>query len=154
MRKLYMIRLQNGNSVVLQADDEQQALEYAGLRADGSELTEEMRASGEDVDKADVQLLMMESGLGPQNYTIRELNEFHCSFILNDDGTFVASLDGEESLDEFYMDYPELDAAESERSDLIGEPEFEDGVRIQSQQEKQLIEAAVLKERTRLTAIL
>lgn len=85
-----MIRLQNGNSVVLQADNEQEALEFAGLRADASPLTEHMKARGEDADPAEVQLLMMQSGLGPQNCTIRELNEFHCAFNLQDDGTFSA----------------------------------------------------------------
>jgi hypothetical protein len=155
MRKLYMIRLQNGNSVVLQADDEHQALEFAGLRSDGSSLAEHLKASGENVDPAEVQLMMMQSGLGPQNYTIRELNDFHCVFNLDDEGTFSSGLDGEESLDEFYLDYPELDAAEEELSDIISQSvEFEDGVRIRSEREKELMDAAVLKERTRLTAVL
>ena len=40
MKKLYMIRLQNGNSVVLQADNERQAIEIIGLDSDGRAVAE------------------------------------------------------------------------------------------------------------------
>jgi hypothetical protein len=154
MRKLYMIRLQNGNSVVLQADDERQALEYAGLHRDRAVLAEHLRASGEEVDEAILQLRMMESGLGPQNYTIRELTEFHCAFGLKDDGDFVVGLEDDEALDEFYKDYPELDLAEEQVAEILAASDLEDDLIMESEWEKQLMYAAVVKERTRLTAIL
>lgn len=154
MKKLYMIRLQNGNSVVLQAENEQEALEFAGLRSDGSALASQLRASGEDVDDAMVQLMMMENGIGPQNYTIRELSDFHCAFRLKDDGDFVSCIDDEDALDEFYADYPELDTAEEQVAEVLASPDLGEGIRIRAHWEKRLMYAAVVKERTRLTAFL
>jgi hypothetical protein len=156
MKKLYMIRLQNGNSVVLQAEDERQAIEIVGLDSDGRAVAEQMKANGREVDLAEVQLMLMESGCGQQNFTIRELSDFNCGFTLKDDGQFSAAINDDESLDEFYKDYPELEKAEKEVSAEIDRHGFVLGEhgRVVSPREIELTEAGVLKERTRLTAIL
>lgn len=142
-RKLFRIRLQNGNTVYLQADSEEQAIQYAGLKIDGSEIVQNRLAKGEDADPAVVQYEMMQSGFGPQNFIIRECHDFHATFALADSGAFEAWLDSFPAIEELYLDYPELHSAEEELSKLaLGRDEIE------------TLQAAVLKEKTRLTAVL
>jgi hypothetical protein len=107
---LFMIRLENGGSVVLQAKDEEQALEFAGIRVD---LTEVMKGfsqtSGREYDPAEFHLALVDSGTGPQHFTIRKLNNFMCTFKLDDQGNFEGTLgDGDDTNDEFWSDYPIL----------------------------------------------
>ena len=110
---LFMIRLENGNSVVLQAESEIDALEYAGLRSDPDAVAKEMsQRSGEEHDPAEIYLSMVRSGVGPQNYTIRKLRHFMCDFHLEEDGQFEGRLSAnDDTSDEFYIDYPELNKA-------------------------------------------
>ena len=118
---LFMIRLENGNSVVLQAENEAQALEYAGIRSDPDAVAKELsQNSGQEHDPAEVHRSMVQSGVGPQNYTIRKLDCFSCDFRLRDNGEFEASISGyDATCDEFYGDYPELNRALDLWSDPI-----------------------------------
>lgn len=107
---LFMIRLENGDSVVLQAQNEEQALEFVGLRVDVKEVAADFaKGSGEEMDPAEVHLALINSGTGPQHFTIRKLGNFMCTFKLNDRGNFEGHLgDAVECADEFYIDYPIL----------------------------------------------
>jgi hypothetical protein len=142
MKKLYQIRLENGNSVIVQAENIEQAIEYAGLTIDPAENAETIGES--DVAKA--HLMLVRTGLGPQNYTIRELHSFTCVAALRDDGNFDISLESEEASDEFYQDYPHLSEAVDE-SVKMGHPLLQDP------RGRQLMEEAVDKERTRLLVV-
>ncbi|HTF63049.1 MAG TPA: hypothetical protein VK638_10090 [Edaphobacter sp.] len=154
---LFMIRLENGNSVVLQAENEAQALEFAGLRSDPHELAETLtERSGEQHDPAEVHLMMVNSGVGPQNYTIRKLKNFMCEFTLTDEGEFEARLAStDQAYDEFYVDYPELDKAFDETAaPLLADDKWRDHLDAHRERTRRAVAAAVAKERTRFTAIL
>lgn len=107
---LFMIRLENGDSIVLQAKDEEQALEFAGLRADIYEVAKGFsEETGQTVDPAEFHLALVDSGTGPQHHTIRKLNNFMCTFKLTDQADFEGTLgEGDETNDEFWVDYPIL----------------------------------------------
>jgi hypothetical protein len=114
MNKLYMIRLENGDSAVLQAASEEDAIQKAGLRADPTELAAELTNG----DVALVHLGMIKAGVGPQNFTIRELHDFMCIAALREDGDFDFRLESDEALDEFFLDYPAIEAAADENSKM------------------------------------
>lgn len=154
---LFMIRLENGNSVVLQAENEAEALEVVGLRSDPRELAETLtEGSGEQHDPAEVHLTMINSGVGPQNYTIRKLKNFMCEFCLTDEGEFEARLaNADQAYDEFYLDYPELDRAFDEAAaPLLADDHWPGHLEAHRERTTRAIAAAVAKERTRFTAIL
>ncbi len=141
MTKLYMIRLENGNSVILQASNRQEALEFAGLTVDPAK---QAAAMGER-DVAGLHFILVHEGLGPQNYTIREIEHFLCVAHLDDDGDFEILLESGEGSDEFYEDYPHLCEAEKEHLDRkFADPTME------NPDVKVLYQEAVQKERTRL----
>ncbi len=144
MRKLFMIRLENGNSVIVQADNREQALEFAGLTVDPAK---QAAAMGER-DVAGLHLVLVHEGFGPQNYTIREIENFLCVAHLEDDGDFDISLESGEGSDEFYKDYPHL--CEAEREHLrrkFTDPTFD------NPDVRRLYQEAVEKERTRLLVV-
>lgn len=141
MKKLYMIRLENGNGLILQAGSREQALRHAGLRVDPAKQAAAMKVP----DVAALHLELVDEGMGPQNYTIRELHHFSCSAHLEDDGNFVLSLESGQGSDEFYEDYPDLRSAEAEHLQRqFSDPTFENPDVLN------LYRAAVKKERTRL----
>ena len=152
-RRLFRIRLQNGNTVYLQADSEEQAIRDAGLKIDGSEIVQDKLAKGEDADPALIQYEMMQSGFGPQNFVIRECHDFHATFALTDGGAFEAWLDSFPAIEELYLDYPDLHSTEEDLSKLTLCTDEDDEV-APSQQQQAALAAAVLKEKTRLTAVL
>jgi hypothetical protein len=154
---LFMIRLENGNSVVVQAENEAEALEFAGLRSDPHEMAEKLtEESGEQHDPAEVHLMMINSGVGPQNYTIRKLKNFMCEFSLTDEGEFEAHLaSADQAYDEFYVDYPELDKAFDETAaPLLADDKWPDHLDAHRERTRGAVAAAVAKERARFTAIL
>ena len=141
MKKLYMIRLENGNSVIVQAESQDSALEHAGLRVDPAA---QAAAMGEK-DVANLHLTLVHEGLGPQNYSIRELEDFLCVAHLEDDGDFNLSLESGEGSDEFYVDYPFLRKAEEKHLlRKFTDPTFD------NPEVRKLYEDAVERERTRL----
>jgi len=141
MKKLYMIRLENGNSVIVQAENQDTALQHAGLRVDPAA---QAAAMGEK-DVASLHLTLVHEGLGPQNYTIRELDDFLCMAHLEDNGDFDLTLESGESSDEFYIDYPCLRAAEEKHLlRRFTDPSFD------NPEVRKLYEDAVEGERTRL----
>lgn len=124
MKKLFMIRLENGDYVILQAVDEEEAIRNAGLRVDPAEYVAELQVA----DAAAAHLTMVESGFGPQNFTIRELDQFMCTGKLIDNGGIDLNLESEDTWNEVLLDYPEIAAAE----------------------EQEDVERAVVRERVRL----
>jgi hypothetical protein len=103
-RKLYMIRLENGDSVILQAANEEEALESSGIRCDVADFATWQGMT----DVAEASWRLMTSGLGPQNYNIRELQYFMCTLRLEDDGDFTLALESDEAHAEVDNDYPVL----------------------------------------------
>ncbi len=109
IQDLFQIRLQNGNSVIVQAEDPEKALIAAGI----SDLTSQCRQlrNPDSPDAEDAEILwelVEQAGIGLQNYTVRRLRNFMLDCKLNDDGSFTLSHSEEASLVEFREDYPEL----------------------------------------------
>ncbi|MDE1161131.1 MAG: hypothetical protein PW792_04190 [Acidobacteriaceae bacterium] len=142
--KLYMIRLENGNAAILQAENEEAAIEQAGLRVDPKAFAKEQGVS----DVAAQHLELVRSGLGPQNFRIRELKDFFCLVSLRDDGRFQFALESQETDEEFYEDYPVLWSAEDPLLQEIDpfHPEW-------NKRREPLIAEAVERERTRLLVV-
>jgi hypothetical protein len=64
---------------------------------------------------------LVQSGAGPQNFTIRELHNFACDAKLEDDGSFTLSLGNyAEADDEFHQDLDEARVAKERTRLLIG----------------------------------
>ena len=141
MNKLYMIRLENGDSVILQAKTEEDAIRKAGLRVNPVELAAELG----DGDVAVTHLGMVNAGVGPQNFTIRELHDFMCVAALREDGYFDLRFESYEALDEFYLDYPNIEAAVDENAGM----DLAKG-RLDSPAVRELFRDAVERERARL----
>ncbi len=141
MKRLFMIRLENGNSVILQADDPDEALEFAGLKVD----PERQAAAMGERDVAAVHLTLVHEGFGPQRFTIREIENFHCVAHLEDEGDFVLSIESGDCSDEFHRDYPHLvDAERAHLASKFPNPNFK------NPEVRALYREAVEKERTRL----
>jgi hypothetical protein len=139
MKKLYMIRLENGNSVIAQAEDEREALNFAGLDIDLEDAAAKMES-----DPPSAQWTLVQSGIGPQRVTVRELHDFACDIRLKDDGSFdfiVGNWEGTD--DEILQDYPAL-------SDALAEVEAHDDPRLTTHFAREALAIAVQKERTRL----
>lgn len=139
MRKLFLIRLENGNSVIAQAENEQEALDFAGFEIDLEDAARQMES---DVPMAHWSLV--QSGVGPQRVEVRELHEFACDLRLNDSGEFEFILGNWEGAeDEILQSYPELNKA----LDAI---DAQDDPRLTTDFAKEALNTAVSKERTRL----
>lgn len=65
-------------------------------------------------DVAGLHFSLVHAGMGPQNYTIREIQNFLCIAHLDNEGDFEFSLESGQGSDEFYEDYPHLRDAEGE----------------------------------------
>ncbi len=104
MKKLFMIRLENGNSVIAQAESEREALEFAGLDADLESVANDLKM---DVPTAHWELVCC--GLGPQNVTVRELHNVAVDVVLTNEGELEFRFGNiEEADDEIFEDYPAL----------------------------------------------
>lgn len=142
MKKFYMIRLENGNSALLQAANEEDAIQSAGLRTSPAQLATELH----ETDIAATHLAMVSAGVGPQNFTIRELHDFMCIAVLREDGNFEFRLDGETGINEFYLDYPYIDAATEENMEMKPEEASLENPVVQ-----QIFRDAVIRERLSIT---
>jgi hypothetical protein len=161
--KLFMIRLQNGNSVVLQAKTRDEALDFAGVTTQAKDVRK-VGANGKWENAATtpeqlsaLQSEMLEMGIGPQGHNIRELKDYKCDFALTDKGEFESDVSTEKAFNEFMRDYPELTKAELAAGDCVDHQAWETythpqyGVcRKKSSREVELLSEGVYKERTRL----
>lgn len=105
--KLYQLRLQNGNSIILQACNEADALELAGITANlDSKLG--IQTVSEDEKLEALYSLMQQEGLGPQKYEIQELRNFFCEVPLRDVGIGTARISSDDTIAELMKLYPLL----------------------------------------------
>jgi hypothetical protein len=139
MKNLYLIRLENGNSVIAQAEDEKEALEFAGLEIDLEDAAHQM-----NTDTAAAHWSLVQSGIGPQRVEVREMQNFACDVTINDDGTleFIVG-NWEESEEEILKAYPALESA-------LQSIDAQEDPRLTTDFAKDALSAAVSKERTRL----
>jgi len=148
-KKLFMVRMENGDSMILQAEEEEQALKDAlgdeeGLKREVAKC----KVDHPELDEADIRLDFMRAGLGPQRATVRELENFSCSVCMDEEGELGLLMEGEDTLDEVYVDYPVLLAAQlagSPEGDIHFEPHG------YTEEARARIDEAMETERTRLT---
>jgi hypothetical protein len=139
MKKLFLIRLENGNCVIAQAENEQEALDFAGFGIDLEDIARRMKS---DVPTAHWSLV--QSGVGPQRVQVRELHEFACDLELTDGGEFEFILGNwEGAKEEILESYPEINKA----LDAI---DARDDPRLTTDFAREALNIAVNKERTRL----
>ena len=53
---------------------------------------------------------MVKAGVGPRNFTTREVHDFMCIAALREGGYFDLRVENDEALDEFYLGYPNIEA--------------------------------------------
>jgi hypothetical protein len=83
--KLFAIRLENADLMIITANNQQEALEKAGLTADTLyDATQQLRRMGVERDHADLVL----EGIGPQRHEIRELDHLMLSLHISQSGEF------------------------------------------------------------------
>lgn len=151
--KLFMVRYQNGNSYIGQAEDEEQALRDAGIRSTVADVKESQPDGSERAMEPTVaQQLLDEIGHGPQNYTVRELTNFRALVKLEDSAELSIESYDEGTDNEMWQDYPMVDEvadAEEALADQLGikvGTPHPDWARLRTP----LLAAAVKKERERL----
>jgi len=118
---LYHLRLQNGNSIVVQARDKDHALELAGITGD-LEKTFDLQGTNEDEKLDTLYSLMQKEGLGPQKYEIQVLTNFFCEIPLTNTILDTAHISSEDSTAELMKLYPTL-ATQMMRTSEMNETE-------------------------------
>lgn len=139
MKRLFMIRLENGNSVIAQAESEREALEFAGVDVDLESIADDLQ-----VDLPTAHWELVRSGLGPQNITVRELHNFAVDVVLTDEGQLAFRFGNFEEADEkIFADYPALVSA-------LDEIARQEDPRMTTEFGKERLAEAIAGERTRL----
>jgi hypothetical protein len=162
--KLFMIRLQNGNSRIIQAKNSKAAIRKAELHVDGKDYVDDFNeGQTEKIDAAEMHLALVSGrGIGKQNYTIRELQNFDLECSFEDDGILVFTPATYDSSEEIFEDYPVLGAAIDSLEEyvlpLLAEWEeqggFKEGIpRERTQYEVDTVKDGAERERVRLLAI-
>ena len=138
--KLFAIRLENAETVILSAENAEQALRTAGITPD---VFQELQQQGIDRHHADIVL----DGFGPQHYEIRELEHIGIKLRIAEWGIFQLADMDQHTRDTLYKGYPILEAAASE---IV--TRWPDLVQIEAHRAEHdaLFEDAMLREKTRL----
>jgi hypothetical protein len=113
--RLFAVRLENADTIVVAAVDEQDALQKAGVTHDAlNYVQDQLKKMGRDLHRAELVL----DGVGPQPYEIRELQDLCLHLRISDLGTF--ELEGtDEPTHEALMDgYPIMRAAHKTIADM------------------------------------
>src|SRR5436305_12807741 len=83
--RLFAIRLENADTVIITAEDPQDAVRKAGLTSQTlSSVVQQLQSYGVNRDQADLVL----DGIGPQKYEIRELNHIGFDMQMSELGNF------------------------------------------------------------------
>jgi hypothetical protein len=138
--KLFAIRLENAETVIVSAENTEQALKAAGITP---KALQDFQQQGIPRDHADIVL----DGFGPQHYEIRELEHIGIRLRIAEWGTFhLADMD-QPTFDALYQGYPMLEAVASEIA-----ARWPDTVEIEAHRAEHdaLFEDAMLREKTRL----
>jgi hypothetical protein len=112
--RLFALRLENADTIIVAAADEPEALQKAGLTSGALfHVQQQLKNQGIDRHRADLVL----DGVGPQRYEIRELEDILLNLRISDLGTF--SLEGTDELtyDALFDGYPIMRATHKEIGD-------------------------------------
>jgi hypothetical protein len=106
--RLFAIRKEKGNLLIVTAADEQDAVRQAGLDlAAAKSVVAQLQKQGWTTDLETV----IKGGIGPQFYEIRELPRFFLEFKLNDTGEFELDDIDLDTRETVYQMYPIIEAA-------------------------------------------
>jgi hypothetical protein len=112
--RLFAIRLENADTLIVAAADEQEALQKAGLTSGTlSYVQEQLKRQGLDRHRADLVL----DGVGPQKYEIRELQDICLHLSISELGNFSLEGTDEPTYDALFEAYPIMRAAHKEIGD-------------------------------------
>lgn len=111
---LFLVRLENGDAVITDAKDEQDAIEHAGATGKGFKPSE--------LASPEAMIEYARVGIGPQNCEVRKISELFIELTLSDEGEFELS-PGDETRQEILQTYPFLDAAAGDQrwEDVVAE---------------------------------
>jgi hypothetical protein len=147
--KIFAIRKQNGETVIISATNQEEAIKAAGLTMESVlEVADQLRQQAHEIAPA----ALMREGIGPQPYEIRELQDFQLTMKLDHLGEFELADIGCQTHEQLSELYPILNAAIEEACNRWSAhpmlPESEKPVY------RRLLRAAAEQERNRLcTAI-
>lgn len=110
--KLFAIRLENADMVIIIAENQTEAVKKAGLTADTlDDATEQLRRMGVERDHADLVL----EGFGPQRYEIRELDHLMLNLSISQSGEFsLREMDESTYMGLYEWGYPIMSAIDDE----------------------------------------
>jgi hypothetical protein len=112
--RLFAIRLENADTLIVAAADEPEALQKAGLTSGAlSYVQEQLKNQGIDRHRADLVL----DGVGPQRYEIRELEDIFLHLRISDLGTFSLEGTDEPTYDALFQGYPIMRATHKQIAD-------------------------------------
>ena len=141
--RLFAIRLENADTVIITAEDPQDAVRKAGLTAQTlSSVVQQLQNYGVNRDQADLVL----DGIGPQKYEIRELNHIVLELRPSELGSFDLQDMDEHTLNALMEGYPIMSHTDDEIADRW--PEIGD---LDHKTEREaLLADAFSREKTRL----
>jgi len=142
--RLFAIRKQRGELLILSADNEAQAVKNAGLDMDAVQsVMAQLRAQGSDINTRTV----IEGGIGPQFYEIRELPEIRLGFKLTEIGDFELDDIDLGTREIVFGMYPVIDAVTDTLAEKCPGPLLSDEDRLAL---RQFMASVVDQERRRL----
>ena len=142
--RLFAIRIENADTLLIGANDHQEAIAKAGLTPDDlSSVVQQLRNQGVERDQADLVL----DGIGPQKFEIRELNHLHLELRVLEMGDFELRDMDEPTYNALYQGYPIMSAADEEIADKW--PEVAD-IEVHKHERNALMADAFSREKTRL----
>jgi len=118
--KLFAIRLENADMVIITAENQKEAIEKAGLTASTLlDAAEQLSQMGVNRDHADLVL----DGFGPQRYEIRELDHLMLTLRISQIGEFSLGEPDEATYMALYeWGYPIMSASDDEAAKRWPEP--------------------------------
>jgi hypothetical protein len=142
--KLFVIRLENADTLIVTAEDHQDAVRQAGLTSHNlSSVVQQLQNFGVHRDQADLVL----DGIGPQKYEIRELNHIFLQLRISEQGSFDLQDMDEHTFNALMQGYPIMSATDDEIADRW--PEIGD-LEAHKTERDALLADAFSREKTRL----
>ena len=145
--RIFAIRKQNGETTIISANNQEEAIKAAGLTMDTVlDVVDQLRRQGHEI----APTALMRDGIGPQPYEIRELQDFQLTMKLDHLGDFELADVGCQTQEQLAELYPIVNEAIKEAcSRWLGHPILPESERPSY---RRLLRSAANQERNRLCA--
>ena len=142
--RLFAIRLENADTIIITTEDDQDAVRNAGLTSHNlSSVVQQLQNFGVHRDQADLVL----DGISPQKYEIRELKHIVLQLRISEQGSFDLQDMDEDTFHVLMQGYPIMSATDDEIADRW--PEIGD-LEAHKTERDALLADAFSREKTRL----